>query len=117
MVDYSEVRNLPPSISFFLARLGAFLESSSGHFRQVELFASRDSVLRSILSNLYPFVTSILELVQSLREMLVEERVGSEIRSSELEMGLSSSDNSVEVILPPRCPHSHNLLQKPQKQN
>lgn len=97
MVDYSEVRNLSPSIYFFLARLGASLESSGGHCPQVEFFASRDSVLRSILTNLYPFVTSILELVQYLREMSVEERVGSKIRSSELEMGLSSSDNSVEV--------------------
>ena len=29
--------------------------------------------------------------------MLVEERVGSEIRSNDLETGLSSSDNCVEV--------------------
>ena len=63
MVDYSEVRNLSPSISFFFARLGDFLKSSGGHCPQVELFASRDNALRSILTDLYPFVTSVLELV------------------------------------------------------
>lgn len=56
MVDYSEVRHLFPSVSFFFARLRAFLESSGGHYPQVDLFASRDSALRSVLTDLYPLL-------------------------------------------------------------
>ena len=40
MVDYSKIRHLFPSISFFFSCLGAFLESSSGHHPRVRLFAS-----------------------------------------------------------------------------
>ena len=40
-------------VSFFFSRLGAFLESSSGHCLRVRLFASRDSALRLVLIELY----------------------------------------------------------------
>lgn len=51
MVDYSKVRNLSPYVSFFFARLGTFLESSSGNYPQVEIFASRDSAMRLVLTD------------------------------------------------------------------
>ena len=89
MVDYSKVSHLSPSISFFFARLGAFLESSSGHCPQVNAFGL-------VLTKFYPLLCQSLNLFQSLREMSVEERVGSKIRSSELEAGLSSSENPIE---------------------
>ena len=104
MVDYSEIRHLYPSVSFFFARLGAFLESSGGCRPQVGLFASRDSALRVILTDLCPLLHLSLNWFQSLQEMSVEERVGSTVRSSKLEAGLSSNNNPVEVkvdILPP----------------
>lgn len=89
MVDYSKVSHLSPSISFFVARLGAFLESSGGHCPQVSAF-------RLVLTKLYPLLCQSLNLFKCLQEMSVEERVGSKIRSSELEIGLSSSENPIE---------------------
>ena len=63
MVDYSEVRCLSPSVLFFLASLGASFRSSSGCCPQIEGFALRDNNLGLILTNLYHFFASILELV------------------------------------------------------
>ena len=63
MVDYSKVTCLSPSVLFFLARLGASLRSSSGCCPQIEGFTLRDNNLGLILTNLYPFFASILELV------------------------------------------------------
>ena len=40
MVDYSKIRHLFPSVSFFFSCLGAFLESLSGHRPRVRIFAS-----------------------------------------------------------------------------
>ena len=53
MVDYSKIRHLFTSISFLFPHLGASLESSSGHRPRVRLFATRDSALRLVLSELY----------------------------------------------------------------
>ena len=53
MVDYSKIRHIFPSVSFFFSCLGAFLESSSGHHPRVRLFASQDSALRLVLIELY----------------------------------------------------------------
>ena len=50
MVEFFEVRNFCPSISFFFARLRAFLEDSSGHRPQVGLFVSRDSPSMPVLT-------------------------------------------------------------------
>lgn len=60
MVDYSEVRNLSPNVSFFFARLGTFLESSGGHCPQVELFTSRDSAMRLVLTDCTPLLHQYL---------------------------------------------------------
>lgn len=39
MVEFYEVRNLFPFVSFFFARLGSFLEASSGYHPQVGLWS------------------------------------------------------------------------------
>lgn len=97
MVDFSEVRTLFPSVSFFFTHLGAFLESSSGHRPHVGLFVSKDSAFRPTLNDLYPLLHRSLNWYRLLCEMSMEEREGSVVKSSELEMGLSSSDKPVEM--------------------
>ena len=54
MVDYSEVRHLSPSVSFFFARLGASLSYFGGRCPQIEGFALGDSNLGLFLVDLYP---------------------------------------------------------------
>ena len=57
MVDFSFVRQESPSISFFFARLGVFLECSGGHFPQVGLFLPRYYVaFRPVFITLYPLI-------------------------------------------------------------
>ena len=97
MVDYSEVRHLSPSILFFFAHLGAFLRSFGGCCPLTEGFILRDSNLGLVLADLYPLLHQSLNRFQSLREMSVEERIRSKVRSSELETGLSFSDDPIEA--------------------
>ena len=89
MVDYSDIRNTSPSVAFFFARLGAFLGSPSGHCLRVGGFVLGDSGLELALVSLYPLLRQSLDWFRSMREVLRRERMGSEIRSSDLEMGLS----------------------------
>ena len=95
MIDYFDVRCFSPSVSFFFAHLGTFLSSSGGGCPQIEGFTFRNSNLGLILVDLYPLLHQSLNWFQSLQGMSVEERMGSEVRSSDLEMGLSSSDDTV----------------------
>ena len=97
MVDHSEIRCLSPFVSFFIARLRVFLGSLGSCRPLIEDFISRDSALSPVLVNLCPLLHQSLNWFQSLREMSMEERVGSKVRSSELEMGLSSSDDTIGV--------------------
>ena len=52
MVDHYEIRRLSPSVSFFFARLGVFLGSSSGCRPPIKDFISRDSTLSLVLADL-----------------------------------------------------------------
>ena len=97
MVDYYDIRHFSPSVSFSFARLGAFLSSSSGGCPQIEGFTLKNSNLGLILADLYPLLHQSLNWFQSLQGMSVEERIGSKIRSSDLETGLSSSGDTVGV--------------------
>lgn len=97
MVDYSKIRHICPSVSFFSARLRAFLVSSSGHRPHVGLFVSRDSAFRLVLTDWYPLLHCSLNWYHLLCEMSGVEKEGSMVRSSELETGLSSSDKPMEV--------------------
>ena len=88
MVDYSAVRADCPSIAFFFAHLGSLLESVEGEFlERIGSFVRKDYSYTSILSSLFPLVSHIAEVARLLRM--------SEVRSSDLEMGLSLSDDCV----------------------
>ena len=94
MIESSEVRQLCPSISFFFARLGASLGSFNTHCPPIECFVSRDSSLGFVLADLHHLLHQPLNW---FKEMVGEREVVSEVRSGELETGLSSSDNPVEA--------------------
>ena len=57
MVYFAFIRQKAPSISFFFARLEAFLEFSGGHRPQVGLLLPRDcGAFRPVLTTLYPLI-------------------------------------------------------------
>ena len=94
MVGSFEVRILWPSVSFFFTRLGASLGVSRTFFPLVEGFVFGGSSLSVVLANLFPLLH---QSVDWFEELVGEQRVMSKVRSSELETGLSSSDDPVEV--------------------
>lgn len=87
MVDYSEVRHLSPSVLLFFARLEAFINSFGGRCPTIEGFALGDSSLDLVLANLYPLLRQSLNWFKAMQRVLAEERMGSEVRLSNLEMG------------------------------
>ena len=94
MVGSSEVRILCPSVSFFFTRLGASLGVSLTFFPLVEGFVFGGSSLSVVLASLFPLLH---QSVDWFKELVGEQRVMSKVRSSELETGLSSSDDPAEV--------------------
>lgn len=56
MVDPSEIRRLSPFVSFFSARHGVFLGSSSGCCPLIEGFVFEGSNLGLVLADLYPIL-------------------------------------------------------------
>lgn len=93
MVGFFAIRVDSPSVSFFFARLSVFLESLGGQHPQVGLFMSRDCALRLVLLKVHPLICHSLIQYHLVSEMVEEMVMGVGIRSSELNMGLSSSDN------------------------
>ena len=94
MVSSSEARIACPSFFFLFAHLGASLGVSHSFSPLIEGFLFKGNSLNVVLAELLPL------LHQSINwfEGLVIERSGmSEVRSSELETGLSSSNNPVGV--------------------
>ena len=89
MVSGSEVRIVRPSISFLFAHL----EGSLGVFPHLENFVFKGNSLVVTLADLLPLLHQSLEWFNNL---VKEQEIMSEVRSSELETGLSSSDNLVE---------------------
>ena len=86
MVDYSVVRVDCPSIAFFFAHLGSSLESIKGEcLERIISFVGNDYLYTSVLSSLFPLVSHSAEVARLLRM--------SEVRSSDLEIGLSSFDD------------------------
>ena len=85
MVSGSEVRVICPSVSFFFARLGAALGVSSDFLPLVGDFVFAGCSLSLVIGELSPI------LGQSLAWFEGETRRVAEVRSSELETGLSSS--------------------------
>ena len=90
MVSSSEVWVACPSVSFFFARLGAALGVSGDFFPLIGDYLFDGCGLSVVLGELYPI------LVQSLAWFEGETRRMSEVRSSELDTGLSSSGGPVE---------------------
>ncbi|KAK9985933.1 hypothetical protein SO802_030884 [Lithocarpus litseifolius] len=93
MVDSSVVREVSPSVSFVFAHLGASLDTSSAFLPLVRNFVFEGCSLRVVVGELF------LVLSQSVNWFggLVEKgRKMSEVRSSDLETGLSSNDGPVE---------------------
>ncbi|KAL0016496.1 hypothetical protein SO802_003565 [Lithocarpus litseifolius] len=100
MVDYSFVRVDYPSISFLFARLGRLLEIVEGEcLKGVSLFVGEDCPYGFVLSSLFPLNSCFATVARSLK-------MSGEVRSSELEMGLSSSDNrKIPEVSSPSTPY------------
>jgi len=95
MVDYSFVRVNCPSVAFLFACLVCLLEAVEGEcLKWVSLFVGEDCPHYFVLSSLFPLVSHSARVARSLKM--------SEVRSSKLETGLSSSDDRVifEVTSP-----------------
>ena len=89
MVGSSEVRIAYPSISFLFTRLGGFL----GVFPHLENFVFDGNNLSIASATLLPLLRQSIDWFESL---VRERKRMSEVRSSELETGLSSNGDLVE---------------------
>ena len=88
MVDYSTVRVGFPLIAFLFACLGCLLESIEEEcLKWVSLFMGEDCPHKFVISSLFPLVSHSTKVARLLKM--------SEVRSSDLEMGLSSSNDHV----------------------
>ena len=95
MVDFAFIRKETPSVLFFFARLGVFLESSSRRRPHVGLFVPHDcGAFRPVWIGLFPLIHH--SLIAHHLEMTAIEYRDSDVRSSELETGLSSSGESTD---------------------
>lgn len=97
MVGFEFVSQECPLISFFFARLGVFLEYSTSCCPQVGLFVPHSSALKPILLFLYPLIWQ--SLIKYHSEMDNIEYRADDVRSSELETGLSSSAETLSKIV------------------
>ena len=89
MVDYSSITFDCPSVAFLFARLCCLLEYVLGEcLKWVSLFVGEDCPYEFFLSLLLPLVSHSTRVARSLK-------MSGEVRSSELEMGLSSFDDRV----------------------
>ena len=89
MVDYSSVTFDCPSVAFLFARLCCLLEYVLGEcLKWVSLFVGEDCPNEFFLSLLLPLVSHSTRVARSLK-------MSGEVRSSELEKRLSSSDDRV----------------------
>ena len=87
MVDYSFVKVDCPSVSFPFARLGCLLEIVEGKcLKRVSIFVGEDYPYRVVFSSLFPLASCFARVARFLK-------MSGKVRSSELETGLSSSDN------------------------
>ena len=93
MVGFEFLSQECPSVLFFFARLGVFLEYSSDQHPQVGLFVSCFSAIRPILLSLYLIIHQFLIKYHS--EMTTIENWVDDVWSSKLEIGLSSNVESL----------------------
>ena len=102
IIDFDFNKKETPSVSFFFARLGVFLESFGGRCPHAGLFVPRDcGAFRPILISLYPLICHSL-IAHHLKMTAIEYR-DSDVRSSELETGLlscgESTDKDFEIVV------------------
>ena len=96
MVDYSSVKVNCPLVAFLFACLGCLFEVIEGEcLKWVSFFMGEDYSYRFVLSSLFPLVSHSTRVARLLK-------ISGEVRSSELETGLSSSDDCMisEVTSP-----------------
>ena len=108
MVSSSEVRIACPSISFLFAHL----RGSLGVFPHLENFVFEGNSLGVALADLSPLLRQSIDWFESL---VKERETMSEVRSSELKTGLSSSDDPVEedtTVSTPREVKAFHALKK-----
>ena len=100
MVDYSSVRVDCPSVAFLFACLGCLLKVVEGEIlKWFSFFVGEDCPHRFVLSSLFPLVSRSTMVAKLLK-------ISGEVRSSELEMGLSSSDGRViPTVTSPSTPY------------
>ena len=86
--------------SFLFARLGCLLEVVEGEcLKWVSFFVGEDCPYRFVLSSLFPLVSCSARVARFLK-------MSGEVRSSELEMGLSTSDDrKVLEVTSPSTPY------------
>ena len=86
--------------SFLFARLGCLLEVVEGEcLKWVSFFVGEDCPYRFVLSSLFPLVSCSARVARFLK-------MSGEVRSSELETGLSSSDDrKVLEVTSPSTPY------------
>ena len=88
MVDYSTVRADCPFIAFLFAHLGSLLKFVEGECLEgISSFVGKNCPYTSVLSSSFPLVSHSAEVARLLRM--------SNVRSSDLETGLSSFDDRV----------------------
>ena len=90
MVDYAKFRHTSPSIAFLFARLEGLLDSSDDRYPQIRDFIVGDSSLDLALGNLYLLLQQSLSWFKYVHGVLRRENMGSRVRSSGQERGLSS---------------------------
>ena len=94
MVGSTKVRVACPSISFLFACLGASLGVSRAFLSLIEDFVFEGSSLSVALVDLVPLLCQSIDWFKGI---VGERGAMSEVRSSELETWLSSSDSPVEM--------------------
>ena len=77
--------------------MGASLSSPSSHYLRVGDFALGDSILGLVFGSLYPLLHQSLDWFRFVRKVLRRESIGFEVRSSNLEIGLSCSVGTAGV--------------------
>ena len=100
MVDYSFVSVDCPSMSFLFTHLGCLLEIvEREHLKGVSIFVGEDCPYRFFLSSLLHLVSRSAKVARFLK-------IFGEVRCSELEKGLfSSNDHKVPKVTSPSTPY------------
>ena len=93
MVNSSKVRVMCPSVSFLFAHLGASLDTSGAFIPLIKNFIFEGCGLGVVVGELFPVLNQSVNWFGGLIE---ERKRMSEVRSSELETGLSSNDGLME---------------------